>query len=390
MRVAFSATPLYMHRLQHLFKALASRFPDNEHVPGIAFSKAQRAAYRLRSECWSRQAHGLISVVEHFVPLTPWDARVYGKRSADAERKILSLSKRPDLVFHLFGMYAPIYRGHDIPFVMALDYTEALARKKWPPWAPFVNENAWKSWWESERRAYNGATHLFPFGQRTRESLIEDYGVAPEKITVVGSGGHFDEFYAGERSFGSKRILFYGDRADFGRKGGDLVATAFRLVRRKLPDARLAVVGGANVVSAPGVEEHGWVSREKMRELFLSSDLVVAPSRCDPFPTFLIEAMNFGVPCIASDVDGMPEIVEHEVTGIVLSEYSAERLSAEMLRLLNDPRRLAAMSQESRRRVREKLNWRTIGTVIADKIEALPIFAQMRATRDTSPYTIVA
>jgi glycogen synthase len=54
-----------------------------------------------------------------------------------------------------------------------------------------------------------------------------------------------------------------------------------------------------------------------MRELFLSSDLVLAPSRCDPFPTFLIEAMNFGLPCVASDVDGLPEIVEHEVTGLV-------------------------------------------------------------------------
>ena len=141
---------------------------------------------------------------------------------------------------------------------------------------------------------------------------------------------------------------------------------------------------------APGVEEHGWVSREKMRELFLSTDLVVAPSRCDPFPTFLIEAMNFGVPCIASDVDGMSEIVQHEVTGVVLSEYSAELLNAEMVRLLKDPQRLAAMSQQSRRRVREKLNWRTIGNAIADKIEALALFAHTSSSQDKSPCKIVA
>ena len=390
MRVAFSATPLYLHRLQHLFKALAARFPDNEHVPGTGFSRSQRAAYRLRSECWRRGWRGLLSAVEYFLPLTPWDARVYAQRSLDAERKILSLPKRPDLIFHLFGMYAPIWRGHSIPYVMALDFTEAIARKEWVPWAPFLNEKAWKSWWECERRAYNGAAHLFPFGRRTRESLIEDYGVAPEKITVVGSGGHFDEFYEGEHRFGSKRVLFYGDRADFGRKGGDLVTAAFTMVKQQIPEAKLAVVGGANIVRAPGVEEHGWVSREKMRELFLSTDLVVAPSRCDPFPTLLIEAMNFGVPCIASDVDGMPEIVQHEVTGVVLSEYSAELLNAEMVRLLKDPQRLAAMSQQSRRRVREKLNWPTIGNAIVDKIEALPLFAHTSSSPDKSPCKIVA
>jgi hypothetical protein len=69
---------------------------------------------------------------------------------------------------------------------------------------------------------------------------------------VVGSGGHFDEFYSGEHGFGSKRILFYGDRADFGRKGGDLVTAAFQIVKEKIPEAKLAVVGGANVLRGPG------------------------------------------------------------------------------------------------------------------------------------------
>ena len=307
---------------------------------------------------------------------------VYEKRSLDAERKILSLPKRPDLIFHLFGMYAPFWRCDSIPYVLALDFTEALARREWAPWAPFLNEKAWEAWWECERCAYRGAAHLFPFGQRTRQSLVEDYGVAPEKITVVGSGGHFDEFYSGEHRFGSKRILFYGDRAAFGRKGGDLVMAAFQIVKQKIAEAKLAVVGGANVLHGPGVEEHGWVSREKMRELFLSSDLVLAPSRCDPFPTFLIEAMNFGLLCVASDVDGMPEIIDHEVTGLVLSDCSGQRLGAEAVSLLSDPQRLAAMSRESQRRVREKLNWRKVGNAIADKIEALPVFTASQPDAD--------
>ncbi len=100
----------------------------------------------------------------------------------------------------------------------------------------------------------------------------------------------------------------------------------FRIVRQQnFPDAKLAViVGMSSEIADPGVVNHGYVSSpEKMRELFLSSDLVLAPARCDPFPTFLIEAMNFGVPCVTSDADGMPEIVAHQLTGLVISEVSA-------------------------------------------------------------------
>jgi glycosyltransferase involved in cell wall biosynthesis len=110
-----------------------------------------------------------------------------------------------------------------------------------------------------------------------------------------------------------------------------------------------------------------------MRELFLSSDLVLAPARCDPFPTFLIEAMNFGVPCVTSDADGMPEIVAHEVTGLVISDVSGTQLAVEVVSLLNDPQRLVSMSRSARERASEKFSSANVARIVAEAIQKLPI-----------------
>jgi glycosyltransferase involved in cell wall biosynthesis len=317
----------------------------------------------------------LISAIERLGPIHGWDARVFVARSLLLESQIARLPSVPDLIIHVFGMYCPFWRRPDIPYAMILDYTEALAHRNWPDWAPFSSESSLRTRLDCERRAYSNAVHLFPFGNGTRRSLIEDYGVDPGKITVIGSSGHFSEPYSGHRTFGSKRILFYrGDGPDFYRKGGDRVLAAFRIVRERIPDAKLAIVGWSSKIADPGVENYGYVSsRDKMRELFLSSDLVLAPARCDPFPTFLIEAMNFGVPCVTSDADGMPEIVGNGVAGVVTSNVTGLGLAAEVVRLLGDTQKLMAMSQKGRERALEKFSSARVARIVADAIQKLPI-----------------
>ena len=391
LNVLVTGTSLFLRRHRHIFEALRPHFAQVDYLPEPRLPRFHRAVYKLGSTLHLHAPQSVTSAIARLGAIHVWDARVFVARSLQLESQIAALANAPDLVLHLFSMYCPFWVRPSIPYAMILDYTEALCSRNWRHWAPFPTEASLRARLLCEKRAYHNAAHLFPFGNGTRRSLIEDYGVDPAKITVIGSSGHFPDPYSGRRTFGSKRILFYcGDGPDFYRNGGDRVLAALRIVRRRIPDARLAIVGLSSEIADPGVENYGYVSSpEKMRDLFLGSDLVLAPARCDPFPTFLIEAMNFGVPCVTSAADGMPEIVAHQVTGLVVSDMSAPRLAAEVVRLLNDPQRLLAMSRSAQQRAREKFSSAQVAATMADAIHKLPIHPSMHRQPKVMPSPVL-
>ncbi|HVA37952.1 MAG TPA: glycosyltransferase family 4 protein [Candidatus Dormibacteraeota bacterium] len=285
--------------------------------------------------------------------------------SRRTERAIKALGYVPDLTLHVFGMSSPAWHDFDIPYAYYLDYTMALARRRWAPAAPFFDDRDYRDWIECERISYSHARHLFPMSEIVKRSLVDDYGIDPSRITVVGSSGNFMEPYDGPKTFGSKRILFNGSA--FERKGGAIALEAFTLVRRRIPEATLTFIGKAMGTLGEGVTNPGFIaSRADLAQLFLSSDVVIAPSHCDPFPGFLIEAMNFGVPSIVFPNDGMVEIIDHDATGVVVEEPSAQALADAITSLLRDGRRLERYSQAGRAKVRRQFNWSTI----AEKIVA--------------------
>jgi glycosyltransferase involved in cell wall biosynthesis len=290
-------------------------------------------------------------------------AKTFINLSRQTEQRIRQLEYVPDLVFHIHGMYNPFWENYDIPYVTYLDYTMALAHRSWKPWAPFSTENEFSAWLECERKGYEQATHLFTMSNCVKSSLVEDYGIDPSKITTIYSAGQFSKPEHKEKYFGNKQILFNG--SDFERKGGDLVLAAFREVRHIYPEAKLVIVGINLSMQEDNVYNPGYVSSQEMRKLFLETDIVVSPARCDPFALFLIEAMNFGVPCIVSEQDGMPEIVEHRVNGIVIPQPTADLLASQMLLLLPDHTVLEEMSKKARHKVESQFNWNAIAKKIS-------------------------
>lgn len=203
-----------------------------------------------------------------------------------------------------------------------------------------------------------------------KSSLVEDYRIKPDKITVVGSSGNVQEPYEGEKTFGSKQILFNG--SDFERKGGDLVLAAFNQVKTALPEAKLVIIGKKLAIRENGVDNPGHISSpSEMRNLFLKTDLVVAPARCDPFPTFLMEAMSYGVPCIVSARDGMPEIIDNGVSGVVIDQPAPDLLAHQIINLLCDIPLLTSMSYNARHKVKTRFNWNDIAKNISQVLSTI-------------------
>jgi glycosyltransferase involved in cell wall biosynthesis len=365
-KIAVTASPLFLHRYRFLYQVLRAHVDTLQLVAcgdPSSFGTVNRLADLI---------HMVMSRVSRTNAdrLFQYNAQLFVARSRNAQRKLRSIEELPDLVFHVFGMFGPFWDNDQLPYVMYLDYTMALAARSYPQWAPFANRGRLEEWLACERHTYSRARILFTMSELVKRSLVQDYDISGDRIHVVGASGMFLEPHHGHKTFGTRQILFNG--TEFERKGGDLVIEAFRDVRCTWPDARLVILGKSRHPSVAGVQSTGYISSpEKLERVFLDSDVVVAPGYCDPFPSFLIEAMNYGVPCIVSPRDGMPEIVDHGRTGLVLPELNARVLAEGMKRLLSDPTALQAMSDAARERVRTRLNWSLIGGTIVRHLAQL-------------------
>jgi glycogen(starch) synthase len=248
---------------------------------------------------------------------------------------------------------------------LLVDYTLRLAMRRWPEWAWFPTARARGRWLAVERRAYRCATRLFAMSAAVRSSLVDDYGIDPRNVIVVGSAPSIIGRPDLRRSPTGSLLM---NVSDFRRKGGDVAIAALGAIRRSHRGVRLTLVGGRRPVVAEGVDDLGVVGPDRMRALFAAADLVLAPARCDPFPTFLLEAQHAGVPVVASARDGMPEIVDDGVTGTLLPDPTPAALSAAVVELLGDPGRCVAMSEAAARRAARRFSWSKIAPVIRGEI----------------------
>jgi len=97
--------------------------------------------------------------------------------------------------------------------------------------------------------------------------------------------------------------------------------------------------------------------QERMIELLRRADLVVQPSirlrtgKMEGIPVALMEAMAMALPVVATDLSGVPELVEHGVNGLLAPPGDAAALATAMRRILEDPERGAAFGRAGRHKV---------------------------------------
>jgi glycosyltransferase involved in cell wall biosynthesis len=75
--------------------------------------------------------------------------------------------------------------------------------------------------------------------------------------------------------------------------------------------------------------------------------------------------MFFGLPCIASDIWAMPEMIENEKTGFLVPVDDPEALCARMALLLGNASLRLEMGAAARARAEEKFSWESVGSVLS-------------------------
>lgn len=227
----------------------------------------------------------------------------------------------------------------------------------------------------AERRLYDALDLILPMSDWLRASFIEDFGQDPAKVVTVGGGANIDALPdVPERDFERPRLLFVG-KGDFGGKGGPDVLEAFRAVRSAHPDAELWVVGQPPRPDAPpGVRFMGRILRNtpegeaEIDRVYREATLFVMPSRYEAFGIVFLEAMAYGLPCVAAATCAMPEIVADAETGRVVPHGDPDRLAEALLEIAGDPERAHTMGAAGRRRLEERFTWDAVAGRIVDAV----------------------
>lgn len=231
-------------------------------------------------------------------------------------------------------------------------------------------------------RRYEGAAAIFTISERLRMSFIELYGISPDRVHTAYAGPNFDTglidaMLRQPRQSAAPSVLFIGK--EFRRKGGTTVASAFARLREAMPEARLIFAGSEDLPvefrSLGNVEHLGLLDKtdpaqlQRLLAAYRDADVFVLPSRRDPFPTVIREAMFFGVPCVASNIWAMPEMIEDGKTGFLIPVDDTEALLSRLVLLLGDATLRKKMGMAARARAEAMFSWDSVGKVLSEGLE---------------------
>ncbi|NQT18594.1 MAG: glycosyltransferase family 4 protein [Planctomycetes bacterium] len=209
---------------------------------------------------------------------------------------------------------------------------------------------------------------LVSVGEVLRRELIANNVAKPEKIVTVRSGVDFSLFddIAGDRAVreelgvpaGAPIVGFVGRLAE--QKAPEVLLHAFIIVKRRAPGAHLVFIGEGpgrdHLIKAttPDLQHcvHLLGERHDVPRLLAAMDVFALPSRWEGVGRALTEAMYAKLPVVCTGVNGVPELVEDGVTGLISRPDDPADLAEKILALINDPARAAAIAQAGHEKVK--------------------------------------
>jgi glycogen(starch) synthase len=363
--------PIFLARHRPLADALRKRLPSVEELPVREVAVAQKALYLARAVASGRLWPPGRAAAKKALQRFRKDAATFDRVSQLAARR-LAETAADTFILQLFSMSSPGFGTARRRYAHYIDITMAMARRDWPPWAPFEHDRAYRDWIDREGATYRGAERVFTFSEATRRSVIEDYGARPERVVTVGAAGHYHEASSVGRHYGNQSLIFNG--SDFERKGGDRVLEAFRMIRARFSAATLTVVANRTIAPEPGLHLPGYMSRRELFALFDSTDVVLAPTRMDVLPGFVLEAMSRGTVPVLSDAASMDEMITNGEHGYIVSPPTPALLAERVASVLEDAALLRRLGAASQARILSDWNWDAVARRMLASLEQEPIF----------------
>ena len=248
----------------------------------------------------------------------------------------------------------------------------------------------WYSFLRMQRRVLRALPAVLTVSRSSADDIVREFGVAPERLTVVPVGVESDVFVPPEAPRVPGRIVATAS-ADVPLKGLVPLLEAVAKLRTER-EVELVVVGRAREggTTAATLDRLGLsdcvrfvsgVSEAELVALFGSAEVGVVPSLYEGFSLPAIELMSCATPLVATTAGALPEVVgPHGEAALHVPPGDPEALAAAVARVLDDPALAARLGAAGRARVAARFTWRAVAeqtaawyrTALPDLPGALP------------------
>ena len=192
-----------------------------------------------------------------------------------------------------------------------------------------------------ERRLARYTSKIIAVSKALRDELITQMGLPPEKLQVIYNGVVFQD----PPKPAHKGIVIGTVARLAPQKGVEHFIQAAAIIKKKRPSARFVIIGDGPFrfwleMEVERAEIKGSIEfmgfRQDALSIVAGFEVFVLPSIRETFGLALVEAMSLGVPVVASDVGGVPEIIDGTTTGLLAEPGKPEDIARNVCRLLDD------------------------------------------------------
>jgi len=275
-------------------------------------------------------------------------------------------AKDYDLLIQFGATVSPVELNK--PYIIITDSTRNLTQNNSNDiWGKFNNPAIEAEWILYEKKVYQDACKILVGCGEVKESLIRFYNI-PEKNIVISPLfiNETFEIKPEDKQYDGKTVLIVA-KGQFDKKGGSDTLKAFKIVKQRIPDAELHVVGQDKLeeCNIDGVFCHGEIKDPQLlKELYKKANVFVLPSYIDRFGMSIVEAMSSATPCIVANYRAQPEIVAETGYTVDLGDY--EKIADHIIELLSDRELSQVKGHQALDRYLNELSWKAQRNVFLD------------------------
>ena len=223
--------------------------------------------------------------------------------------------------------------------------------------------NRWT--WERKRRNWKYPFHIVCPSNWLADCVRNSALMADCPVSVIPNPLDLDSFRPIEKTLARQLLNLPQERSLilFGalggtndpRKGIDLLLQAISFLEtQQLKDIEIVIFGQSVPAQVPKLgfplRYIGYLADDiSLALLYSAADVFVAPSRQDNLPNTVVEAIACGTPTVAFKIGGMPDLIEHRVSGYLAQPYEAEDLATGIQWVIQQQKESKSLSLAARR-----------------------------------------